>query len=119
MFYRLKDYFSKYERRMRRRQRIYSNPYSEECFSLNYSICEFIIPRLYLYKKEASQMIEYDFTKIDKMIAAFELYRDRPWEEAIATHGVDEYQRLYSEVYLPQIEEGMKLFKDEFLSLWW
>lgn len=48
---------------------------SEECWNLDLSFIEFIIPRLKMFKEEASKIIVYDFTIIDKILEGFELYR--------------------------------------------
>ena len=51
----------KYERRMRKVNKFYNKPRSEECWNLDWNFMNFIVPRLELFKKDASEIIDYDF----------------------------------------------------------
>ena len=68
-----KIFGDKYDRHMKKPMRFYTNPISEECWNLMIILIEFIIPRLKLFRKEASAIIEYDFTIVDRIIEGFEV----------------------------------------------
>ena len=61
LFYRIKDYFSKYERHMRKINKFYEKPRSEETYALDLSIIEFILPRLQLFWEKSNRIIDWDF----------------------------------------------------------
>jgi hypothetical protein len=66
---------SKYDKRMKRPIKFYNSPISEECYNLDTSFINFIVPRLKLFKKDASRVIIYDFSIIDDILKGFELYQ--------------------------------------------
>ena len=82
-----------------------------ETWSLTDTICRFIIPRLKRFKEVSgtpSQLSEEDWNIIlDKMILAFELTTR---EDGI---------RIWSEEESKQIDEGLNLFREWFMALWW
>ena len=82
-----------------------------ETWSLTDTICRFIIPRLKRFKEvrgTPSQLSEEDWNIIlDKMILAFEL--------TTRENGI----RIWSEEESKQIDEGLNLFREWFMALWW
>lgn len=60
LFYRIQDYFSKYERHMRRVRRFYNNPAKEETWNLDLHVVEFLIPRLELFIEDSSRIVDWD-----------------------------------------------------------
>lgn len=67
---------NEYERKMKKPLKFYNSPISEECWNLDSSFIDFIVPRLKLYRKDASRVIIYDFSIVDEIIEGFELYQD-------------------------------------------
>lgn len=97
-----------YDRHMKKPMRMYTNPVSEECYNLDLVFVDFMVPRLKLFKKEASEIIEYDFTIVDKIIEGFELFQNKfDWslEEAEANYA--------------KFQESMKLFAEHIAEFWW
>ena len=94
------------------KQRIQRGFDDSETWSLTDTICRFILPRLSRFK-ECSQGIPHGLNQddwyliLDKMILTFNLIcRD---------NGI----RIWSEHESKQIDEGLNLFKERFLALWW
>lgn len=103
-----KVFGDKYERHMKKPRRFYTKPISEECWNLDMSFIEFIIPRLELFKKEASKIIVYDFTIIDKILDGFRLYLTKSdWE-------LDEVEQNYK-----KFQTSMRLFAKNVQDFWW
>lgn len=99
---------SKYDRRMKKILKFYDNPYSEECYSLDISFVEFMIPRLELFKEEASKWIVYDFTVVDEILKGFRLYKDIfDWES-------DDIKKN-----MAVVNKSMKLFAKHWTEFGW
>ena len=83
-----------------------------ETWSLTDTICHFIIPRLKRFK-EVNNGIPHPLTMdewntiIDKMLLAFELISR------------EEGSRIWSDEESKQIDEGLDLFREWFMALWW
>lgn len=95
-----------------RKERLKQGFDQSETWSLDCTIAAFIIPRLKEYKKIVLNFFAYPkdddfYINIDKMIKAFELI--------IRNDG----NRIWNEKEQQQVEEGLKLFSENLLSLWW
>lgn len=83
-----------------------------ETWSLTDTIGNFIIPRLKRFKEVASfipsgvESSDWDII-LDKMILSFEL--------TVRNKGA----RIYTEEEKIQLEEGLDLFREWFMGLWW
>lgn len=103
-----KIFGDKYDRHMKKPMRFYTNPISEECWNLDDNFIEFIIPRLKLFRKEASAIIEYDFTIVDRIVEGFEVYRSKyDWTIENAQENMDKAQA------------AMDLFAKHWMEFWW
>ena len=121
----------------------------KECWNLDITIAEFVLPRLKIYKKQTNgypslfNNIEEWKVTLDKMILAFEYVLDDKWEFKpefdFCLHGFSEefegtkiiklkteesskkYQNYLREAERRQmvIREGMILFAKYYQSLWW
>lgn len=85
----------------------------EETYSLDYSICKFVLPRLKYFQKTKKahpvQYTEQQWTDIvEKMITAFQLMDDS-YDDCFLIKEEDEQT----------IKEGLRLFSENFLCLWW
>ena len=83
-----------------------------ETWSLTDTICHFILPRLQRFKEinasTPAQLTEQEWNAIlDKMIVAFQLTCK------------DNGSRIWSEEESKQIKEGLDLFREWFMGLWW
>ena len=83
-----------------------------ETWSLTDTICHFILPRLQRFKEinasTPGQLTEQEWNAIlDKMIVAFQLTCK------------DKGSRIWSEEESKQIDEGLDLFREWFMGLWW
>ena len=83
-----------------------------ETWSLTDTICHFILPRLQRFKEinasTPAQLTEQEWDAIlDKMIVAFQLTCK------------DNGSRIWSEEESKQIKEGLDLFREWFMGLWW
>ena len=87
------------------KQRIENGFDDSETWSLRDTIANFIIPRLKRYK-EVSAM-DIDEKRIDKMLRAFELVVR------------DDGQFILTDDEMKEYDKGIKIFKQDFLSLWW
>jgi hypothetical protein len=93
-----------------KKQRIERGFDDSELWSLDCTIAKFILPRLKRFKERYVDSVVDDsnlIDDIDKMIIAFEL--------AIAQF--DEH--LIEDLNQSQFKEGIQLFADRFLQLWW
>lgn len=98
----------KYDRRMKKQRRFYTKPISEECWNLDMAFIEFIIPRLELFKTDASKIIVYDFDIIDQILEGFRLYQNKfDWEVEEAKENYDKFLK------------SMKLFAEHIAEFWW
>ena len=106
-----KIFGDKYDRHMKKPNHFYANPVSEECWNLDLSFIEFIIPRLKMFKEEASKTIVYDFTIIDKILEGFELYRHIfDWDTTNVEIIKDNYKK---------VQESMDLFSKHWMEFGW
>jgi len=81
-----------------------------ETWSLTDTIANFIIPRLKRYQEIAGNILDREdeeVEKIDKFLRAMELTSR------------DEGVRTYSKEEEEELKEGLKLFPEIFLGLWW
>ena len=83
-----------------------------ETWSLTDTICHFILPRLQRFKEinasTPAQLTEQEWNAIlDKMMVAFQLTCK------------DNGSRIWSEEESKQIKEGLDLFREWFMGLWW
>ena len=83
-----------------------------ETWSLTDTICLFILPRLQRFKEinasTPAQLTEQEWNAIlDKMIVALQLTCK------------DKGSRIWSEEESKQIDEGLDLFREWFMGLWW
>ena len=92
---------------------------AEECYDLDYTICKFIIPRLYKFKEINVNSRPIDFKSIeewhkvvDKIILSFEIMKNFKDLKYLRT-SKEEFNKL-KEKY----EEGMNLFKKYLCDLW-
>ena len=91
----------------RRKNRMYI-----DTFNLDYNISKYILPRLKIFKEThmtfPPNLTEEEWNNIlDKMILAFEL--------TTRENGI----RIWSEEESKQIDEGLNLFREWFMALWW
>jgi len=98
--------------RIFKKQRIETGFDDSETWSLTDTICKFIVPRLKRFKEVAS-FIPSDINEtewniiLDKIILSFELTsRDRG-------------ARIFTDEEFKQIDEGLDLFREYFMNLWW
>ena len=83
-----------------------------ETWSLTDTICRFIIPRLKRFK-EVNDAIPYPLSMeewnsiLSKMLLAFELMAR------------EDGTRMWNDKESKEIEEGLDLFREWFLALWW
>ena len=108
---------NKYERRIKKPEKFYRNPISEECYALDINFVKFMIPRLELFKKEASEIIEYDFSIVDKILEGFKLYEQK-WEW---DNNIDDLEELKNVILKNNaiVDESMKLFAEHWKEFWW
>ena len=99
---------SKYDRRMKKAKKFYTNPYSEECYALDINFVEFMIPRLELFKKDASKWIVYDFSIVDKILVGFKLYKE-----------IFDWKLEDIEKKMTIVKESMKLFSEHWMEFGW
>lgn len=98
----------KYERHMKKANHFYTKPIDEETWNLDLCFVDFMVPRLRLFKEKASNIIDYDFTIIDKIIEGFELYRHHyDWEDASIKEN------------LKKVQKSMRLFAEHWMEFWW
>jgi hypothetical protein len=100
------------------REKLYSTQRIErgfddsETWSLTDTICHFITPRLQRFK-ECANYIPSNITKeewneiLDKMLLSFNLISR------------DNGSRIWSDEESKQINEGLDLFREWFMELWW
>jgi hypothetical protein len=99
---------NRYERHMKKPNKFYRNPISEECYNLDYSFIQFITPRLQMFRKEASKTIDYDFTILDTIINGFILYYSVfDWD----VENIDNNNKI--------VKNSMKLFAEHWTEFWW
>lgn len=60
LFYTIQDYFSKYERHMRKARKFYNKPFKEETYDLDSVIIEFLYSRLSLFLEDSSRVVDWD-----------------------------------------------------------
>ena len=106
-----KIFGDKYDRHMKKPNHFYANPVIEECWNLDLSFIEFIIPRLKMFKEEASKIIVYDFTIIDKILEGFELYRH------IFDWNTTNVETIKDN--LKKVQESMDLFSKHWMEFGW
>lgn len=99
---------NKYERRMKKPEKFYRNPISEECYALDINFVEFMIPRLELFKKDASKWIVYDFSIVDKILVGFKLYKE-----------IFDWKPEDIEKNMTIVKESMKLFSEHWMEFGW
>ena len=98
----------KYERRMKKVNKYNRNVVREECWNLDLGFVDYIVPRLEVFKEDASKIIEYDFSIVDKILEGFKLYqRKYDWD-------IDDYENN-----LKIVEKSMKLFAKHWMEFWW
>ena len=98
----------RYERRMKKPMQMITNPISEECWNLDLTFVEFMIPRLELFKREASKIIKYDFSIVDNILVGFKLYAAKfDWN-------AEDYKKN-----IKVVEESMKVFSEHWMEFWW
>ena len=93
------------------KQRIERGFDDSETWSIRDTIAKFIVPRLKRFREITiaypGGMTEDEWNIIlDKMIRAFELVDDS-------------YYDVWTDEQFKEYEEGMTLFKEHFLALWW
>ncbi len=91
----------------RRTERFYNEPKAEECYNLNSSFIKFMLPRLKLFKKDASKVINYDFTIVDEIIEGFELFFE---------YGDSLEEEIERNV---KVDKAIELFSKHWRELWW
>lgn len=107
----------KYDRVMKKVDKHYTNVKSEECWNLDWNFVKFMIPRLELFKKEASKIIVYDFSIIDEILVGFKLYENKwNWEA-----GINDMEELKKIVIRNNkiVDKSMKLFAEHWKEFWW
>lgn len=107
----------KYDRVMKKVDKTYTNVKSEECWNLDWNFVKFMIPRLELFKKEASKIIEYDFTIVDKILVGFKLYENK-WEWDSGINDLEEIRQIFIKNNAI-VDESMKLFAEHWRDFWW
>ena len=98
----------KYERRMKKVNKFYNKPRSEECWNLDWNFINFIVPRLELFKKDASKIIDYDFSIVDKILEGFKLYQQK-WDWKVED----------MEENMKKVEKSMRIFAKHWREFWW
>ena len=101
----------------------YVNP--KEVWNLDYTISEWIVPRLKLFKERKHSYPcnltseEWDVI-LDKIILAFELGGQDPLDlyDDIFWKDMNKYNKKVEEDYIAKINEGLDLFKEYYLDLW-
>lgn len=117
LFYRIKDYFSKYERHMRKADKFYANPFKEETYALDSNIIKFLLPRLKLFIEDSSRIVDWDSDddhrkvkdNIPKIIADFQFYLDN-----YDTNDFDTWLSAQE-----RVEEGLRLLIEIYRMLGW
>lgn len=101
---------NEYERKMKKPLKFYNSPISEECWNLDSSFIDFIVPRLKLYRKDASRVIIYDFSIVDEIIEGFELYQDiYNWPS----------NPLEAQENMKKVKHSMELFAKHWMEFNW
>lgn len=101
----------KYDRRMKKVKKYNTNVLSEECWNLDTAFVDWIVPRLKVFRKEASRIIDYDFTVVDQIIEGFELYTSKfDWDLSDEKVIKDNLKR---------VDNSMKLFAEHWREFWW
>jgi hypothetical protein len=115
------------DQRKRFYSKFYDNPKKFELWDLGFDFLRFIIPRLELFAKNTNSWPSYRFSKfedwqnaINKMIIAFKLLAsldDNEDDNRRKEAGI-EYKK-FTESKTGKIAEGLQLFSENILSLWW
>lgn len=110
---------SKYDRIMKKCNHFYDNPKVEETWCLYPSISRYLVPRLKLFLKESSKIVNWDYhkethnvdipRKIRKIILMLE-YVDK--------HS-DTFDRRIADKCQYYIDESFKLLGEIYFYLWW
>lgn len=105
-----------------KRHNLYVNP--KELWNLDYTIAEFVLPRLRKFKNATNSypenseidVFEKWISTIDKMILAFEYLSDEDeWWIGNSKYDYKQEFKRRQEV----IKEGLELFAKYFSHLWW
>ena len=103
-----KIFGDEYDRAMKKPNRFYTNPIEQECWNLDLSFVEFMVPRLKLFREEASKIIKYDFTIVDRILEGFELYLSKfDWDVEDAKSN------------MKKVQKSMNLFAKHWTEFWW
>lgn len=99
---------SSYDRRMKKVKKFYNKPIGEECFNLDLAFVDFMVPRLELFKKDASKVIDYDFIIIDEILKGFKLYQKKfDWE-------LEDMEKN-----MEIVRKSMDIFAEHLYEFWW
>lgn len=99
---------SSYDRRMKKVNKFYNNPFREECYNLDMAFVDFMVPRLKKFKEDASKQIVYNFDIIDEILVGFELYQ-----------GHFDWELEDIEKNMEVVNHSMKLLSEHFWEFWW
>lgn len=99
-----------------------------ECWNLNDTICDYVLPRLKLFRKyndgypgigDMDAPEKWD-EAIDKMIKAFELARTEPMDLYYddMMNNMPEFRKKAAQ-WDKDVKEGLHLFAEWFFFLWW
>lgn len=109
----------RYEKVMKKCNHFYDNPKKEETWSLYPSINRFLIPRLKLFLKESSTIVNWDYHKTAHGIdVPRKIKRIIRMLEYVDKHH-DAFDIKMSEKCQYYIDESFKLLSEIYFYLWW
>lgn len=109
---------SKYDKIMKKVDKFYQNPRHEELYNLDCSIIEFLLPRLRLFIKDSSSVVDWNAHKeegidviksIESIIADFEFILDNKWS----------YDKDLAKEYIKRVKRSFKNLGIIYPYLWW
>lgn len=91
----------------------------KELRNLNYTIIDWLVPRLKAFKEQTTSYEEWDII-LDKIILGLEAYKaERPWDENISMQeNLDQDMAFYAQAN-SDFEEAMRLLTEHFRKLWY
>ena len=99
---------NKIDREIAKVEKFYKKPRKVETWNLDFNIIQFLVPRLRLFKELSQEIIEYDYTIVDKILEGFELYLS-----------VDDWETGDMIKNMEKVDKSMKIFSEHWREFWW
>lgn len=115
--YKLFEYFSRYNRKLRKVRRFYKHPINIETWTLDLLLLEFLVPRLKLFLEDSSKIICWEADEHGRKILKYIPIIIEDFEFYINNYDTNDLDVWYK--MKDKVSDGFKLLSEIYIHLGW